>query len=120
MFVAYIAVTILAAVAMAGAAGLSFTGHDSIKAAADIVRVPQSWMVRLGALLAGGALGLMAGFGVPALGTAAGAGLVLYFLGAVGAHLRVGDYDRGRLGNAVTFLALAAAALAVGLVYHAP
>jgi len=120
MLAAYIAITVLVAIAMASAAGLSFAGHESIKAAADIVQVPQSWMVRLGTLLAAGAIGLMAGFAVPALGAVAGAGLVLYFLGAVGAHLRVHDYDRGRLGNAVTFLALAVAALAIGLAYHGP
>lgn len=38
-----------------------------------------------------GGLGLVIGFAVPALGVAAAAGLALYFIGAVVAHLRIGD-----------------------------
>jgi NAD(P)H-dependent FMN reductase len=53
------------------------------------------------------AVGLLAGFAVPALGTAAAIGLVVYFICAVTAHLRV--RDRG-IGGAVFFLVLAAAA----------
>jgi hypothetical protein len=48
-------------------------------------------MVPLGTLLASGAVGLLTGFAVPALGTAAAIGLVLYFICAVTAHLRVRD-----------------------------
>ena len=47
-----------------------------------------TWMVPLGFLLAAGSLGLVAGFAAPALGTAAACGLVAYFLGAAGAHIR--------------------------------
>jgi hypothetical protein len=43
-------------------------------------------MLPFGTLLAAGALGLLVGFAVPVIGTAAAIGLVLYFLGAVGAH----------------------------------
>jgi uncharacterized membrane protein YphA (DoxX/SURF4 family) len=38
-----------------------------------------------------GGLGLVVGFAVPALGVAAAVGLALYFVGAVVAHLRIGD-----------------------------
>ncbi len=65
---------------------------------------------RAGTLLAAGALGLLAGFAVPAIGTAAAVGLVLYFMCAAGAHLRVRDYQ---LGNVAIFLSLAVAALAM-------
>ncbi|MGP3949585.1 DoxX family protein [Streptomyces sp. 7N604] len=81
------------------------------------MRVPRSWMRPLGALLAAGRLGLLAGFAVPVLGTLAAAGLVLYFLGAFCAHLRV--HDR-QLGPWAVFSCLAVAALAVNLAYHGP
>jgi hypothetical protein len=110
MSAAYIVVTILAALACALAAGLNFVHHQSVIAAAEKVRAPQSWMVPLGTLLAAGALGLLAGFAVRPIGTAAAIGLVLYFMCAVGAHLRVRDYQ---LGNVAIFLSLAVAALAV-------
>jgi DoxX-like family len=71
----------------------------------------------VGALLAAGALGLLIGFVLPLLGTLAAAGLVLYFLGALGAHLRARDHQ---LGGCVVFLSLAVAALAMNLAYRSP
>jgi hypothetical protein len=78
-------------------------GHAPSVTAARQVQVPQSWMLPLGTLLGAGALGLIAGFAVPALGVAAATGLVLFFIGAIIAHLRVGDVH---LGGAAAFLAL--------------
>jgi hypothetical protein len=115
MFAAYIAVTVLAAIALAFASYLNFVRHESVTVVAKRVRVPESWMVPLGTLLAAGALGLLVGFAVPLIGTAAAVGLVLYFLGAVGAHLRARDYQ---FGNAAIFLSLALATLAVGLAHR--
>jgi hypothetical protein len=114
MIAAYIAVTILAASAYAYAAYMNFVRDESVIAVAEKVRVPQSWMLPLGSLLATGALGLLAGFAVPVIGTAAAVGLVLYFLGAVFAHLRVHD----QFGGAAIFLLIAVAALSVSLEYH--
>ena len=115
MYVIYLVTTIAAALANGYAACLDFAGAESVKAVADRVRVSRRWMVPLGTLLACGAVGLVAGFAVPALGTAAAIGLVLYFICAVTAHLRV--HDR-QLGGAVFFLLLAAAALTTALVYR--
>ncbi|WP_419998825.1 DoxX family protein [Streptomyces boninensis] len=112
MFAAYATVTAFTALVMAAAACLDFVQHQYVIGIANRLRVPLSWMLPLGVLLAAGALGLAAGFAVPWVGTAAAAGLVLYFLGAFGAHLRVRDYD---LGGAGFCLALAAASLALGL-----
>jgi uncharacterized membrane protein len=53
--------------------------------------VPEKRIPILGLLEIAGALGLLAGIWIPALGIAAAAGLTLYFLGAVIAHLRHGD-----------------------------
>lgn len=111
----YIAVTILAAIALAFAACLNFIRHEMVAAAAKKVRVPESWMLPLGTLLAAGSLGLLVGFAVPLIGTAAAVGVVLYFLCAVGAHLRVRDFQ---LGPPAVFLSLGAAALAVGVAHR--
>ena len=115
MAAAYVTVTILAAVFTGIAAVTYLIGHDYPKAQADMKRVPRSWLPVLGTLLAAGALGLLAGFVVPLLGTLAAVGLVLYFLGALVAHLRVGS--RKLVGWAV-FFATAVAALAVNLGHH--
>ncbi len=53
MVTTYIAVTVVAAIVMASAAGLSLLQHNSVLAAADVVEVPRSWMPRLGVLLGG-------------------------------------------------------------------
>jgi hypothetical protein len=115
MHIAYVVITILAALAYSYAACLNFVGAESVKVVADKVQVPRKWMVPLGILLASGAVGLLIGFAVPPLGTAAAIGLVVYFICAVGAHVRVGD---PQIGGAVTFLVLAAAALIAALNRH--
>lgn len=111
----YVTVTIIASV-FTGIAALTYLiGHDYPKAQADLKRVPRSWVPRLGVALAAGSLGLLAGFAVPLLGLLAAAGLVLYFVGALIAHLRVGS--RNLIGWAV-FFATEVAALAVNLAHH--
>ena len=115
MHVIYVVITILAALANGYAAFLNFVGAESVKVVADKVQVSRRWMVPFGILLASGALGLLIGFAVPVLGSAAAIGLVLYFTGALGAHLRVRDPG---IGGAVSFLVLVVAAMIVGLGYH--
>ncbi|KAB1931762.1 DoxX family protein [Micromonospora sp. ALFpr18c] len=90
-------------------------GHAYPKAQADMKRVPRSWLPFLGMALAAGSLGLLAGFAVPLLGTLAAAGLVLYFIGALIAHLRVGS--RHLVGWAVFFVTVVTT-LTVNLTYH--
>ncbi|MET8039315.1 DoxX family protein [Micromonospora sp. NPDC005215] len=115
MFAAYVTITILASVFTGIAAVTYLIGHDYPKAQADMKRLPHSWLPRLGLALAAGSLGLLAGFAVPLLGTLAAAGLVLYFVGALIAHLRVGS--RHLVGWAV-FFSTTVATLAVNLAYH--
>jgi hypothetical protein len=90
-------------------------GHDYPKAQLDMKRLPRSWMPGLGMVLAAGSSGLLAGFAVPPLGTLAAAGLVLYFIGALIAHVRVGS--RKLVGWAVFFVT-AVAVLVVNLSHH--
>jgi hypothetical protein len=115
MHITYIAITIVAAFANGYAASLNFVGAQSVKAVADRVRVSRKWMIPFGILLASGAVGLLTGLAVPALGTAAAIGLVLYFICAISAHLRAHDVQ---IGGAVTFLVLAVAALTSELAYR--
>lgn len=115
MHITYAIITILAALAYSYAACLNFVGAESVKVVADKVRVPQKWMIPFGVLLASGAAGLLLGLAVPALGTAAAIGLVVYFVCAMGAHIRVRD---PQIGGAVSFLVLSVAALIAGLGYH--
>jgi hypothetical protein len=115
MHVIYVVTAITAAVVNGYASSLNFVGAESVKVVATRVQVSTRWMVPLGSLLACGAIGLLAGIAVPALGIAAAIGLIVYFICAVSAHLRV--RDRG-IGGAVFFLLLAAAALATDLAYR--
>jgi hypothetical protein len=115
MHVTYVIITILAALANGYAAVLNLVGAESVKVVADKVRVSQEWMIPFGILLASGALGLLIGFAVPVLGTAAAIGLVLYFICALSAPLRVRDPG---IGGAVSFLVLAVAAVITDLGYH--
>ena len=115
MQITHVVITVLTALANAYAASLNFAGAESVKVVADRVRVSRRWMVPLGTVLACGAAGLLTGLVVPALGTAAALGLVLYFICAVTAHLRVRDRQ---VGGAVFFLLLAAAALTTDLAYR--
>lgn len=113
MHVAYVIVAVLTATFSFYAAYLNFVHHESVIEAAERVRVSTSMMVPFGLLLAAGGTGLVVGLAVPVLGTTAAIGLVLYFICAVSAHLRVGD--RG-FGGAAMFLTLAVATLVLGLV----
>jgi DoxX-like family len=115
MHIAYIVITILVALANSYAASLNFAGAESVRIVADQVQVSQKWMIPFGILLASGALGLLIGFAVPVLGTAAAIGLVLYFMCALRAHIRVRD---PKIAGAVSFLVLAAAALIADLAYR--
>lgn len=120
MFAAYIAVTVVAAIAFALAAILNFTHNKSVAETAERLGVPVSWQIPLGFLLGAGSVGLVIGFAVPALGTAAACGLVLYFLCAAGAHIRARDTRLSSWINWLAFFSLAVAALVVGLVYRGP
>ena len=80
MFTAYIAVALLAAAANGYAATLDFLRHQKVLASMARLGLPERWLPLLGILKAAGALGLLVGIGVPVIGTAAAAGLVLFFV----------------------------------------
>ncbi|MER5873631.1 DoxX family protein [Streptomyces sp. NPDC002044] len=108
MFIAYAVVGVLLALALTASATFTLRRNDQVLANMRKVEVPESWLPRLAALKAAGAVGLVAGLWFAALGVAAAAGVTLYFVGAVIAHLRVKDHE---LAPAAVLALLAAAAL---------
>ncbi|MFI0742283.1 DoxX family protein [Streptomyces sp. NPDC021100] len=99
-----------------GAAAVTYLiGHEYPTSQADMRGIPRKYVPVLGLLPAAGTVGLLAGLAVPLLGTLAASGLVLYFIGAIIAHLRVGSRD---IVGGIVFLVTAAAALVLGLAYH--
>jgi hypothetical protein len=114
MYAAYLVVTTLLAL-MVAFSGLGKIRRDprQVRVIHETVGVPLKYLPLLAACEFADALGLLVGIRWPPLGVAAGIGLVLYFMGAIVSHLRVGD-DNG-IGPAAFMLVLAAAALAMRL-----
>ncbi len=112
MFVAYVTLTVLTIAYSAFSAGADFVRWEQVAVGMDQAGVPRSWLPALGVPKAAAVLGLIAGFWIPVLGTAAAAGLVVFFVLAIGVHLRVRDYS---FGLQYPFLLLAAATLLLGL-----
>jgi len=117
MDTAYLATTAVVALLVA------FSGVGKIRRDARQVRVihetvgvPLKYFPLLAACEFAGGLGLIVGTWWPPLGVAAGIGLVLYFVGAIVSHLRVGDVKG--IGSAAFMLVLAAAALVMRLLTH--
>jgi DoxX-like family len=75
----------------------------------DVVGVPMSYFGLLASLELAGAIGIVAGIWLKPLGLAAGAGLVLYFVGAAVSHLRVSDIKG--IGPALFMLATSIASV---------
>ncbi|MEU3604093.1 DoxX family protein [Streptomyces sp. NPDC035033] len=92
MFIAYAVLAGLLALAMTGSAVATFTRNPAVAGNMTKLGVPDSWLPWLGTAKVAGALGLLAGLVVPALGAAAAIGLVLYFVGALVTHVRAKDY----------------------------
>jgi hypothetical protein len=115
VFATYLTLTIVAAVFTGTAAVTYLIGHEYPKAMADMKRLPRWWVPMLGMFLAAGSLGLLVGLALPVVGTIAAGGLVLYFVGALIAHLRVGSR---KLAGWAVFFATVAATLVVNLIYH--
>nr|WP_192764229.1 DoxX family protein [Actinomadura algeriensis] len=115
MFIAYVTVTVVTIAANAGMAAADFARARFVLGNSAEVGVPAAWVPYLGAAKAAGAAGLLLGLvGVPFIGVAAAAGLVLFFVGAVAAHVRARVFHNfafpgGYLALAVASLALAAA-----------
>jgi hypothetical protein len=109
----YLVMTVLVAL-LAASSGLGKIrrNQNQVKVIHETVGVPLKYFPLLAVCEFAGALGLVVGIWWPALGVAGAIGLVLYFVGAVVSHLRVGDKA---IGPASFMLLLAAGALTVRL-----
>ena len=108
MHTAYLVITPLFAI-MVAFSGLGKIRGDPriVKVIHETVGVPLRYLPLLAACEFAGAIGLVLGIWWPPLG----GGLVLYFVGAVVSHLRVGDFKG--IGPATFMLVVAAGALAL-------
>ncbi|MDQ4118724.1 MAG: DoxX family protein [Actinomycetota bacterium] len=111
MHTAYVIVTVAAAL------WVGFSAYAVLTRASWVVDnladygVPTSWWPWLGAAKAAGAVGLLVGLAVPAVGVAATAGLVLYFAGAIVTVVRARSYAHAPFPTLYLVPVIAAAAL---------
>lgn len=114
MHTLYVVITVITIVTNVGIAVADLARAKFVLANSAKVGVPASWLPALGVLKAAGGVGLLLGlFGIWPLGIAAAAGLVLFFIGAVAAHIRAHVYYNiagpgGYLVLAIASLLLAA------------
>ncbi len=107
----YIAITGFALMVMFSGIGKIRRDPRQVKVVHETIGVPLDYFPALAGCEFAGAVGLAVGIWWPPAGIMAGVGLVLYFLGASIAHLRVGDFKG--IGPASFMLVLAAGVLAV-------
>jgi hypothetical protein len=113
MSIAYVIVTVFAALWVAFSAYSVLTRAKWVVEPLAAYGVPRSWWPWLGAAKAAGAAGLLAGLAVPALGIAAAVCLTLYFTGAVITIVRARSY--AHIPYPLLYLAPVATALALTL-----
>ena len=113
MFIAYTLVAVVLALMSVGTAVAKIRHLEPATSGLITAGVPTSWFVPLALLDLAGAAGLLIGIGWRPLGIAAATGLLLYFLGALGFHVRAKDYQG--LPMPTVFTVLSAAALALGV-----
>jgi DoxX-like family len=107
MSFAYIALAVLTALMVAASGMLKVRRDPKVtRVIHDVVGVSLKFFPFLAACEFAGAVGLLGGIVWRPLGLAASVGLVLYFLGAIIGHVRVGDFKG--LGPAAFMLFLAA------------
>jgi hypothetical protein len=114
MYNAYIVVGALLALALTGSGFAKVTRNKTVVDNLTGIGVSLSLFPFLAACEFAGAAGLIIGIWWAPLGIAAAIGVVLYFVGAVGAHLRKSDFKSAP--NAGVLLIVAAAALVFRLV----
>jgi hypothetical protein len=92
MNIAYVALAVLMSLLVVASGVAKLRGDPRVvKVIHEVVRVPRKWFPWLAACEFAGALGLLVGVAWAPAGVAGASGLVLYFAGAIVAHLRVGD-----------------------------
>jgi DoxX-like protein len=122
VFVSYLIVTVITTVANAVAAAADLARAGFVLGNSAEVGVPPSWLPLLAALKAAGAAGLLIGMSgvvldiavLRHLGIAAAIGLILFFSGALIAHLRARVFYNLYFPGTFWLLAIASLTLAAG------
>ncbi|MEU8900420.1 DoxX family protein [Nocardia sp. NPDC048505] len=114
MNIAFVVVTVLAALWVGFSAVSTFTRAAWVVEPLADYGVPRAWWPGLATVKTAGALGMLAGLFVPALGVAAAIGLIVYFLGAVATVLRARAY--AHIAYPLLYLVPVVAALVLGYV----
>jgi hypothetical protein len=109
VYVAYVVIAILLALMLSGSALLKLTRNQRIVDGLAAAGVPVSMFPFLALCEIAGAVGVLVGIWYAPLGIAAAIGLVIYFILAVGAHVRKTDYKG--IPNAAAILVFSALAL---------
>ena len=113
MFATASAVSLVLAALLLFSAGQKLSRSPTVVDGYRRVGVVPERLPHLAATLLAGTAGLLVGLAWAPLGVTAAAGLVAYFLVAIGAHLRHGEM--GNIGTPMVMLVLAAAALVLRL-----
>jgi hypothetical protein len=113
MHTAYLMVTTVLAGFLVFTAVADFARYHKVLIAMSRAGVPETWLPTLGALKGAAGVGLLVGIAVPAIGIAAAAGTILFFLGAIVTHIRARWYS---FSAPASFLTLGVAAFALTLV----
>lgn len=111
MFVTYLVVAVLMSVVLVISAGAKFTRPPRMVEQMSTLELPFTLLPFLGVAQIAGAAGLVIGVWWGPLGVAAATCLTLYFIGAVAAHVRVGDIA----GTAPAATLAVVAAVLIGL-----
>ncbi|MDX3846878.1 DoxX family protein [Streptomyces europaeiscabiei] len=113
MTINYVVQSVVLSLVLLGSAAGKPTRRKSIVTSMRGVGVAESWLPRLALLEIAGAAGLLVGLALPPLAVAAGAGVFLYFCGAVVFHVRAHDRKGMIAPTALAVTALAATLPAV-------
>jgi len=111
MLVGYVIAAVLVAVMLVFSGRGVIVKDERVMASLNTVQVSDSWRLPLAGVKFAGALGLVVGIAYRPLGIAAAVGVLLFFVGAVGAHLRVKD------GKGAAFPVILVALSAVPLLF---
>lgn len=114
MFIAYVIVTVLTIAANAAVSIADVAGAKFVRANAAKVGLKPSWIPVVATLKMAGAIGLLIGLlWLKPLGIAAAIGLVLFFIGALAAHVRAHVYYNIAFPGIYFMLAVASLVLAL-------
>ena len=111
MFIGYAVVAVVLSIGLAGSAVAKLTRQQPLLDTCTKLGVPHGLLPYLAVCELAGVAGLLIGLWIGPLGIAAAVGVVGYFIGAVGAHVRAKDLKG--VPSPLAFLILAVVALAL-------